>query len=120
MLSANHIGAPPATTARGRERRERLLNAAAHLVAERGFHSVGIIDIGAAAGVTGSAIYRHFKSKQDLLVSLLDRVVDQLLAGAEEAVATAGSPAGALDVLIRSHVEFSLRERAIIAVYDQE
>jgi AcrR family transcriptional regulator len=120
MLSANHIGKPTSATARGRERRERLLNAAATLVAERGFHSVGIIDIGAAAGVTGSAIYRHFRSKGDLLVALFERVVDNLVEGARAAVETAPSPREALDTLVRQHVDFALRDRAIIAVYEQE
>ena len=120
MLSANHNGRSPSTTARGRARREKLLNAAAQLVAERGFHSVGIIDIGAAAGVSGSALYRHFKSKGDLLVALFERVIDNLLDGAQAAVASAATPHEVLDTLIRGHVEFALRDRAIIAVYEQE
>ena len=45
------------------DRRERILEAAAGLVAERGYHEVGMTDIGAAAGITGSAIYRHFDGK---------------------------------------------------------
>jgi AcrR family transcriptional regulator len=109
-----------ATTARGRRRREQILGATAELVAARGFHAVGITDIGAAAGVTGSAIYRHFPSKQAILVALLDRVVDDLLQGAREAVADTTSPAAALDGLVVAHVEFALRDRALIRVYDQE
>ena len=50
-------------TPRGRRRHEQLLDATAELVAARGFHAVGIADIGAAAGVSGSAIYRHFRNK---------------------------------------------------------
>ena len=116
---------PPASnlrsgTARGRERRERLLNATAELVAEHGFHSVGIADIGAAAGVSGAAIYRHFENKNELLVALFDRVVDELLIGAREVVRDAVRPEDALDDLIRAHVAFALRDRAIIAVYGQE
>ena len=90
-------GTATASTARGQRTRERLLGATAELVAERGFHAVGIADIGAAAGVTGSAIYRHFPSKQDILVALLDRVVDDLRAGAGAVVddaATAAESAG--------------------------
>ncbi len=64
-----------AKTPRGRERRQLLLSATVDLVSERGFHAVGIADIGAAAGVTGSAIYRHFKDKTELLVALFDHVV---------------------------------------------
>jgi AcrR family transcriptional regulator len=101
-----------ARTPRGRERRERLLNATAELVAERDFHSVGIADIGAAAGVTGSAIYRHFRNKADLLVALMERVVDELLDGAQGDDHLAG--------LIQRHAEFAIRDRALLAVYAAE
>ena len=111
---------PRRTTARGLATREALLDATAALVAERGFHSVGIVEIGAAAGVSGSALYRHFANKQELLVALFDRVVDALLAGAREVAETTDDPAAALDALIDRHVAFAVRDRSIIAVYDQE
>jgi len=114
------MAAPVAATARGRRTREQLLGAAADLVAERGFHAVGIADIGAAAGVSGAAIYRHFASKQDLLIALLDRVVEGLRDGARAAVTDARTPDESLDALIAAHVDFALRDRSIIAVYDQE
>ena len=113
-------GTATASTARGQRTRERLLGATAELVAERGFHAVGIADIGAAAGVTGSAIYRHFPSKQDILVALLDRVVDDLRAVAGAVVDDAATAADALDGLVAAHVDFALRDRALIRVYDQE
>jgi len=114
------MAAPVAATARGRRTREQLLSATADLVAARGFAAVGIADIGAAAGVSGAAIYRHFTSKQDLLIALLDRVVEGLRDGARRAVADAESPDDALAAIIAAHVDFALRDRSIIAVYDQE
>ncbi|MBS2080005.1 helix-turn-helix domain-containing protein, partial [Mycobacterium tuberculosis] len=45
------------------DRRLKLLSAAERLFAERGFLAVRLEDIGAAAGVSGPAIYRHFPSK---------------------------------------------------------
>ncbi len=107
-------------TPRGLTRRERLLNAAAELVAQRGFHAVGIGEIGAAAGVTGSAIYRHFDSKQDILVALFDTVLDELLDGARKAVREADDARSRVRTLVERHVELALRDRSIIAVYDQE
>jgi len=98
-------------TARGVERRERLLRATAELVAEHGYHAVGIVDIGAAAGVTGSAIYRHFRTKDELLVAVIDQFVTHLEEGAADA--------RSLDELIAAHVDNALRDRAVIAVYDQ-
>jgi AcrR family transcriptional regulator len=107
-------------TPRGRLRRQQILDATAELVAARGFHAVGVADIGAAAGVTGSAIYRHFANKEEVLVALVERVVDELLRGARRVIRDASRPGQALDALIRAHAEFAVRDRAIIAVYDQE
>lgn len=112
-------GRQPATR-RGRERREQILNAAAEIFAERGFHAAGVIEIGAAAGVTGAALYRHFTNKDDLLVALLDRAVDQLLQGARDAVGLGAEPASTLSTLVAAHVDFALRDRAVLVVYAQE
>jgi AcrR family transcriptional regulator len=109
-----------AATPRGRLRRARLLDATAELVAERGFHAVGIADIGAAAGVSGSAIYRHFSSKHEILVALLDNVVDGLLAQATAIAHEHDDPDPCLDTLVRAHIAFALRDRAVIRVYSQE
>ena len=60
----------------------QLLAAAERLIAERGFLAVRLEDIGAAAGVSGPAIYRHFPNKEALLVELLVGISTRLLAGA--------------------------------------
>ena len=64
------------------DRRLQLLAAAERLFAERGFLAVRLEDIGAAAGVSGPAIYRHFPNKEALLVELLVGISTRLLAGA--------------------------------------
>ena len=110
----------PAPTPRGRARREQLVEATAALVAEHGYHQVGVVDIGAAAGVSGAAIYRHFAGKQDLLVAVIERAVDALMGRAEAIVAAAASPTDAIEGLIHTHVEFAMTETALITVYDQE
>src|SRR2546423_12904902 len=66
----------PTQAARG-ERRERILASATSLFLENGFHGAGIDDIAAAAGVTGPAIYRHFKNKDAVLVALFDRLAQR-------------------------------------------
>lgn len=109
----------PASTRRGRERREQILASAARLVASQGFHTVGVSDIGAAAGVSGAALYRHFANKSDILVALLDRVVDRLLEGAGMA-SQGDDPYVVLTTLIAAHVDFAIKEKAILAVYAQE
>jgi AcrR family transcriptional regulator len=101
-------------------RRDRLVEATASLVAERGYHQVGVDDIGAAAGVSGAAIYRHFAGKQELLVAVIERAVDGLLGSARRIVRDAPDPRTALDGLIGAHVAFALTETPLITVYDQE
>ena len=76
---------PSAGTNRSRaksDRRDKLIAAAERLVAERGFLAVRLEDIGAAVGVSGPAIYRHFPNKEALLVELLVGISTRLLAGA--------------------------------------
>jgi AcrR family transcriptional regulator len=93
-------------------RRELLLEAAASLFAARGFHAVGIDDIGAAAGITGPGVYRHFPSKQALLESLCDRTMDRMLALATDS--------GDLDTLVDLHVSLVVGERALVSVWVRE
>lgn len=93
-------------------RRELLLEAAADLFAARGFHAVGIDDIGAAAGITGPGVYRHFTSKQDLLATLVDRTMDRMLALAKGT--------DDLETLVDLHVDLVVSERALIGVWVRE
>ncbi len=97
-------------------RRELLLGAAADLFAARGYHAVGIDDIGAAAGISGPGVYRHFPSKQALLEQLCDRAMTRMLDGAQ------GLSAGAdpLAALVDLHVDFAVGERALLGVWARE
>lgn len=101
-------------------RSEFILEAAADLFRTRGYHGVGIDDVGARAGITGPGVYRHYPNKPSLLVELFDRVSGRLLVHGEWLIAEAASPREALERLIEFHVSFSLDERSLIAVYMQE
>jgi AcrR family transcriptional regulator len=101
-------------------RKERILLAAADLIALKGYHTVSIMDLGAAAGITGSAIYRHFGSKSAVLVELFDRVIDALLRDAQETVLNQGDLQKALTHLIAGQVEFVVANRALAQVYHLE
>ena len=101
-------------------RRQRILTAAAKLVAERGYHDVGMADIGAAAGITGPAIYRHFDGKSAVLVAMFDHVIDDLSGEASEIVATGGDALATLRGLIQTQVRFVLRDRTLAQVYHNE
>ncbi|QDZ13492.1 SACE_7040 family transcriptional regulator [Humibacter ginsenosidimutans] len=102
------------------DRREALLDAAARLFAERGFAGVSIEDLGAAAGVSGPAVYRHFANKQAVLAALLIDVSEGLLAGGRDCVADAATPRTALESLIAFHVDFALTEPDVIRAQDRD
>jgi AcrR family transcriptional regulator len=98
-------------------RREELLFAAAALFRERGYYGVGMQEIGRAAGIVGSGVYRHFTSKEAMLVELTDRLLDDLVDRAALIRATTAGPGACLDALIELHLEFALDGEGLIAVY---
>jgi AcrR family transcriptional regulator len=108
------------------DRRERILSAAAELIAQRGYLGVNLTDIGTAAGIVGSGIYRHFDSKAAILVAMFDRVVDRLIADAEALLRRfdqpggPDDPAGTLAALVRDQVRFTITERKLCQVYLEE
>lgn len=53
--------------------RERIVEAAYELFAHRGIRDVGIDEVVNRAGVAKATLYRHFRSKDDLVVAFLDR-----------------------------------------------
>jgi AcrR family transcriptional regulator len=101
-------------------RRKALLSAAATLFAVDGFNSVSLEDLGAAAGVSGPAVYRHFTGKQAVLGALLLSVSQELLEGGRRVVAAAGDPAAALARLVQFHVDFALSNPDVIRVQDRD
>ena len=102
------------------DRREALLAGAARLFAERGFERVSLEDLGAAVGVSGPAVYRHFTGKQAVLGALLVEVSEGLWAGGQAVVAEASDADGALDALIAFHVNFALANADVIRVQDRD
>ncbi|HEV7212515.1 MAG TPA: TetR/AcrR family transcriptional regulator [Blastococcus sp.] len=102
------------------DRRERILRAAAELVAERGFHAVSMADIGAAAGIVGSGVYRHFDSKAAVLLALLDEGMARLLAGAAAAVGSGRPEAEVLEDLVRDQVRFAVDEALLVRLWLRE
>ncbi|EFL32311.1 LOW QUALITY PROTEIN: TetR family transcriptional regulator, partial [Streptomyces viridochromogenes DSM 40736] len=104
-------------------RREQILKEAARLFAERGFHGVGVDEIGAAVGISGPGLYRHFAGKDAMLAELLVGISGQLLTGAKRRLAEADGQVGAeavLDSLIEGHIDFALDDRPLITLHDRE
>ncbi len=68
----------PLTQERRRaQTRQYLLQAAAQVFAERGFHGASLDEVAAAAGFTKGAVYSNFKNKEDLFLALLESLQEQ-------------------------------------------
>lgn len=101
-------------------RRQQILETAADLFARRGFHGVSVTDLGAACGISGPALYKHFTSKDALLAEMLVGISERLLAVGTERSAAAPDAAAALAALVDWHLEFALGNRALIIVQDRD
>jgi AcrR family transcriptional regulator len=95
----------------------QILDAAAALFSQRGFADVGVDEIGTRAGVTGPAIYRHFKGKDEILATLCDNALDQLfiLTGTESE-----DPWDEIQALVSGHAAMMVDHHALAGVWIRE
>jgi len=89
-------------------RQAQLLAAAQKLFVRKGYRGTTTEEIAGKAGLTKGALYFHFKSKEDILFSLVKRIFDRHEAAIEDAIAQSMSPPDFFRLLIQSHVESKL------------
>ncbi|MBF6352759.1 MULTISPECIES: SACE_7040 family transcriptional regulator [Nocardia] len=111
---------PTSRELRKQQRRDQLLAAGARLIAERGYLGMRLDDLGAAVGISGPAVYRHFPNKEALLVELLVGISRRLLDGGTAVVAEAAGPSEALAGLVDFHLDFALGEPELIRIQDRD
>ncbi|OZC88482.1 TetR family transcriptional regulator [Rhodococcus sp. 06-412-2C] len=102
------------------ERRQQLLDAAASLFADRGFTSVRLEDLGAAVGISGPAVYRHFPNKEAVLVELMVGISEYLLDGGREVVGREVVDSGTVAALVEFHLDFAFETPAFIRIQDRD
>ena len=100
--------------------RDVMLREAARLFAERGFRGTSVEDIGAACGVSGPAVYKHFAGKEEILARLLVDISEQLVEGGRQVVAAEPDALAALRQLVEFHTDFALAEPDLIRVQDRD
>lgn len=120
VMPKKEVAKPTQTRRRTSVRRRELIEAAARLFAARGYYAVTVDDLGEALGISGPALYRHFPSKQALLVAVFDQVIEMQREQLAEALSEAADPSGALEAMVRLHVRFAVEQRETMAVWRQE
>lgn len=98
-------------------RRQQILTAAAELFHRNGYYATGMNDIGAATGITGPGIYRHFASKEEILSVLINDTGTKAVERARAAIEQAPNDETALDGLIDNYISTVIANRALIGVF---
>jgi len=91
-------------------RRDELLRVSAKLFREKGFDGTSIRDISAAAGMHSGSPFYHFKTKQDILVAVMEQGLAEGLRKTEEVMALSLPPEQKLMRLIRTQLGTILEE----------
>jgi AcrR family transcriptional regulator len=94
-------------------RRQQIAEAALELVASQGLRRLSVAAVARRVGLVPSGIYRHFKSKDEILAAVLDRIEQRLLANVEAARLEHTDPLECLKDVLMRHIRFIREGRAI-------
>jgi AcrR family transcriptional regulator len=84
--------------------KSRITSGAGYLFVRNGYHGTSMRDVADRVGLRASSLYRHVKSKQELLHRVLDRLMDEALDGAKVALAGQESPEKCIELLVGANV----------------
>ena len=115
--SASAAASPPPD--RG-DKRAAILRAATNVFAARGFFNAQVADVARAAGVAAGTVYLYFRSKDDLLVSIFERSMKDVLAEGREAIKTISDPAERLRKIAHLHLDRVGRDKDHAVVFQIE
>ena len=102
------------------EKRDLILRAATKVFAQNGYFQSQVADVARVAGVAAGTVYLYFKSKDDLLVSIFERSMNDVLAEGRAAIAGIGDPAARLGKLAHLHLERLGRDKDLAVVFQVE
>jgi len=98
------MGGPEATkesrrSANWQARRQIIIDTSAPLFARNGYHATGITELCEANDLGKGALYHYIGSKEELLAAIHDRVIDEVMLGADRVAEAGGSPSAQLAML---------------------
>lgn len=89
-------------------RRQQLLDAAARLFRERGYHVTSMRDIAREVGMLSGSIYYHFPSKEEILLAVYEEGLRHIEERVDAAVAAPNTPWARLEAGCTAHLEAML------------
>ena len=110
----------PALRDRYDRRQQHVVLEAAAVFAERGYDQTSIQDLADAIGLAAGGLYHYIGSKERLLISICDQLMEPLLAAARDLVAAPAPPVEQLRALVRLWVGHVVEHRDHMLVFQQE
>jgi AcrR family transcriptional regulator len=89
----------PRRSAKWLARREAIIDTSARVFARQGYHATGINELCDANELGKGALYHYIGSKEELLAAIHDRVMDEVMVGADRVADAGGSPSAQLAML---------------------
>lgn len=102
------------------KRIDHIRAAALELFTSKGYEATTMADIGAAVGIRGPSLYKHISSKQDILVLIMVKTMEDLICLNHAAVASTKDPVERLRRAAEAHVRYHARNRREAFVGNQE
>src|SRR5436190_22771350 len=102
------------------DKRDAILRAATEVFAARGFFNAQVADVARVAGVAAGTVYLYFKGKDDLLVSIFERSMKDVLAEGRKAIEKIADPAERLRKIAQLHMERIGRDKDHAVVFQVE
>lgn len=106
--------------AKAADKRRRILDAAVHVFARKGYFAARVSDVAKKAGVADGTIYLYFRGKEDILVRLFDEVMSEHVEEAREAVRALPSVPERLLAIAERHLTVLGENRDLAAVFQVE
>jgi len=104
----------------GGEKRDRILRAAVKIFSRKGFFNSKVSEIARAASVADGTIYLYFRNKDDLLISLFEEKMGEVVADVRRRIASGGNALEKLKIFIENHMDLLERESALVEVIQVE
>src|SRR5512135_675171 len=104
----------------GGEKRDRILRAAVKIFSRKGFFNSKVSEIARAAEVADGTIYLYFRNKDDLLISLFEEKMGEVVADVRRRIADGRNALEKLKIFIENHMDLLEREAGLVEVLQVE
>jgi TetR/AcrR family fatty acid metabolism transcriptional regulator len=102
------------------DKRDAILRGAIDTFAARGYFTAQVADVARAAGVAAGTVYLYFRGKDDLLISIFERTMQEAIAEGRASIAPLTDPVARLRTIARLHLDRMGRDRSLAIVFQIE